>query len=211
MAQAPDRIEADIETTRAALVRDVDALADRTLPNRVVGRRWADMKQKVHNMSEKVMGTPSAVGDRASSAGETIGDKIGDKIGGMASDAGDKVGDVASTVAHGVQEAPHTLARETRGNPLAAGMIAFGVGLLAASMTPTPQAVRRAGERIRENAADVLEPMAEPAQRLKDDLSTSVGDAADQVKQAAGDAAHTTVDETKAAVSDAKERTQQAM
>jgi ElaB/YqjD/DUF883 family membrane-anchored ribosome-binding protein len=203
MAQAPDRIEADIETTRAALVRDVDALADRTLPNRVVGRRWADMKQKVHSMSEKVMGTPGAVGDKTSQAG--------DKISGMASDAGDKIGDMAGSVAHGVQQAPEMVARQTRGNPLAAGMIAFGVGLLTASLLPTPQIMQRTGERIRDNAADVLEPLAEPAQRLKDDLSTSVGEAVDQVKETAGDAVHKTADETKSAAQEAKDRTQQAM
>jgi hypothetical protein len=113
---------------------------------------------------------------------------------GMASDAGEKVGDIAGSVTHGVQQAPQMIAQQTRGNPLAAGMIAFGVGLLTASLLPTPQIMQRTGERIRDNAADVLEPLAEPAQRLKDDLSTSVGEAVDQVKHTAGPAAHKTTD-----------------
>ena len=40
MAEGPDRIREDIETTRAELARNVDALADRTVPTRVARRRW---------------------------------------------------------------------------------------------------------------------------------------------------------------------------
>ena len=61
MAEEPDRIRNDIESTRAELTRNVDLLAEKTSPGRVARRQWGNVK-------EKVMGTPrqaaySATGD----------------------------------------------------------------------------------------------------------------------------------------------------
>ena len=48
---------------------------------------------------------------------------------GVASDATNKAHDALSNVRSVVADAPHQLASGTRGNPLAVGLIAFGVGL----------------------------------------------------------------------------------
>jgi gas vesicle protein len=206
MAEEPDRIKDDIETTRSELTRNVDALADRTMPNRVVRRGWDDLKEKVHGMSEKVMGTPR---DMAHSAKDTT-----QSAAGSVQEATARAGEVASDVAGTIRRAPQTLARQAQGNPIAAGVIAFGVGLLAASLVPTTDMEKRAGRQIKDNAGDLIEPMREPlaesAQQLKEGFSESVGDAAQQVKETAKGAAQTTTDQAKSSADVTTARARQA-
>lgn len=211
MAEAPDRIRDDIEATRSDLARDVDALADRTVPTRVARRRWDELKGKVRGVSESVMGAPGnggrAVKDRTRSAVGTVQE--------AASQAGDKAADVAGNVADTVRQAPGTIAEKAKGNPIAAGIIAFGVGLLTASLIPASEVERKAGEKIRENADDLLEPVREPlaqsGQQLKEDLTGSVTAAAEEVKETAKDAARATKDQATSSAQDAKERTTRAV
>src|SRR6266496_6422627 len=95
----------------------------------------------------------------------------------------------AGNVADTVRQAPEAVTRRTQGNPVAAGVIAFGVGLLAASLLPTTDAEKRAGQQLKENAGDLVEPVRQPlkesAQQVKDDVSGTVRDAAQQVKETA--------------------------
>jgi hypothetical protein len=213
MAQEPDRIRSEIEYTRAELTRDVDRLADKTSPKRVAQRRWSAVK-------EKVMGTPSStsygpsfsttdsVKDKASSAADSVKDK--------ASLVSDKAGEAAHSAADSVRSAPQKVAQHTQGNPIAAGVIAFGVGLLAASLIPATEIEKRAGQQLKDNAGDLADrvDLQETAQELKEDLTGTVRDAAQQVKDTAQDAARTTGDEAKSsargAADDAKQAAHQA-
>jgi len=222
MAQAPDRIRDDIETTRADLARDVDMLADRTLPNRMVRRRWTAVRGRMRLVSEKVMGTPGyrqteyGYGYPTPSRTETAADKARSAAGGVqdvAQRAGERASEATSRAADTVQQAPEAMRRQTQGNPLAAGLIAFGAGLLTASLIPASEAERRAGERLQEEAGGLMdrvrEPLAESGRQLKDDVSGSVRQAADQVKETARDAARTTAEESKGAARDATRQTRQ--
>lgn len=206
MAEEPDRLKRDIENTRASLTRDVDLLAEKTSPKRVAQRRWASVK-------EKVMGTTDhawqATGDTTSSALGTVQDK--------ASHVGDKashLGDVASGKAHdaasAVRNAPQAIASQAQGNPLAAGIIAFGVGMLAATLIPVSDAERRVGQQIKDNSGELTDKVKDLASEMKDDLSGTVQHAVDQVKETAQDAAHTTRDQAQSSAQDVKDQTQQA-
>jgi hypothetical protein len=110
-----------------------------------------------------------------------------------------------------VRDAPQKLARQTQGNPIAAGVIAFGVGLLAASLVPTTEVEARAGQQLKDNAGDLVDRVREPVMQLKDDVSESVKDAAGQVKDTTKDAAHTTAGEARASAQDAAQDTRQAV
>jgi uncharacterized protein YjbJ (UPF0337 family) len=203
VAEEPDRIRDEIEYTRADLARNVDRLADKTSPTRVAQRRWTAVK-------EKVMGTPrhaaDATADTARSAVGTVQDQ--------ASRAGDRAGEAAHDVADSVREAPRKVVRQAQGNPIAAGVIAFGVGLLAASLIPASEAEKRAGQQLRDNAGEladqVREPLRESAQQFRDDMSGTVREAAGQVKETARDAAMTTKDEATSSARSATEETRQA-
>jgi len=225
MAEEPDRIRDDIEVTRAQLAADVDRLADKTSPSRVAQRGWSTAKAKVRDVSDRVMGTAhdggstvkdktgsavDTVKDKAGSAADTVKDKAGsaadtvkDKAGSAADTVRDKAGDVADTV----RATPAKVSRQTQGNPIAAGLIAFGAGLLAASLLPTTELEKRAGREVRDHAEDLIEPVREPltqaAQGLKDDLGGTARDAVASVRDTAKDAVQTTKESAKSSAQDA--------
>ncbi|MEU7903446.1 DUF3618 domain-containing protein [Actinoplanes sp. NPDC049118] len=195
MAEAPDRLRHDIEETRTSLTRDVDRLAEKTSPKRVAQRRWNSVK-------EKVMGTSEHAAQHAASAADTMQ--------GKASQLGDAASEKAHDVAGTVKHAPRAVAQQTQGNPLAAGIIAFGVGMLAATLIPVTDAERRAGQQLKDHSDDLTDRVKDVAAEMKDDLSGSVQHAVEQVKETTTDAARTTRDQAQTSAQDAKDHTRQA-
>jgi ElaB/YqjD/DUF883 family membrane-anchored ribosome-binding protein len=206
VVEEPDRIRNDIESTRAALARDVNRLADRTSPTRVAQRRWTAVKERVRGVSDKVMGAPSGATQSVHDAAAKAGDRAGD----VAHEVGARAGDAADAV----RQAPQAVATKTQGNPVAAGVIAFGVGLLAASLIPESDVERRAVQQLRDDSGDLVdrvrEPLTESAQQLKENLSEPVREAVDQVKETARDAAQRTTYEAKSSARDAADQVRSA-
>jgi hypothetical protein len=56
MTRDADIIRADIERTRGALGEDVDAVADKITPSKIVGRQTDKLKSAVGGVRDKVMG-----------------------------------------------------------------------------------------------------------------------------------------------------------
>ncbi|MEN8585403.1 DUF3618 domain-containing protein [Arthrobacter sp. KBS0703] len=196
MSENPDAIRADIEATRARLGTNVDAVADKVTPSNIVHRQTDKVKDAVFGVKEKVMGAADhasgGVHSATSSAGSTIGD------------AGSAIGD-----------APHKAAVKTQGNPLAAGLIAFGAGLLVSSLIPPSQKEREAADALKtaaepvtaqltEAAKDVAQGLKEPAQEAMENVKATTTDAAEHVK-GEGQAA---VSDVKDSATDAKDRVQ---
>lgn len=208
MAAEPDRIKNDIELTRARLTADVDQLADRTSPTRVMQRGWHRFTDKVHTVSDTVMGKPAQAADSV----KRVAGQAGDKISGVASDATDKIGEVASSAADTVREAPRMAAEQTRGNPIAAGLIAFGAGLLAAALIPETEAERRLSRKLADSdlAQQVREPLMESADQVRQDVAGTVKQSASEVVQTAKEAASSTMDEAKETAQRAKEEAARA-
>jgi uncharacterized protein DUF3618/excreted virulence factor EspC (type VII ESX diderm) len=194
MAEEPDRLRQDIERTRASLTQDVDRLAEKTSPKKVAQRRWNSVKEKVMGSTDHAR---HAAGDTTSSVVTTVQDK--------ASHLGDVAGEKAHGAADAVRSAPQAVAAQTQGNPLAAGIIAFGVGLLAATLIPVTDAERRAGQQLKDNSGELTDKLKDAATDLKDDLSGTVGHAVDEVKQTAQDAAQTTKEQARSSAQDAKD------
>jgi len=199
MAEEPNQIRGQIEATRAELTRDVDRLADKASPKRMARRRWTAVK-------EKVMGVPQSAQESTGSMMDTAREKADSAVGTLqdkAYQAKERVGETAHEVADTVGEASTVVARQAQGNPLAVGIIAFGVGLLSASLIPQTETERRAGRELKDRAGDLVEPIREPladsAQHLKSDLGGAAREAAQEVKQTAKEAASTSMDQTREA------------
>jgi gas vesicle protein len=199
MAEEPDRLRQNIEDTRAALTRDVERLAEKTSPAKVAQRRWNSVKEKVMGSTEHGR---HAAADTASSTVTAVQDK--------ASHLGDVAGEKAHDAADAVRNAPQAVAAQTQGNPLAAGIIAFGVGMLAATLIPVTDAERRAGQQLKDNSSELTDQVKDIASDLKDDLSGPVQHAVGEVKQTAQDAAQTTKEQAQSSAQDVKDQTQQA-
>ena len=195
MAEEPDRLRQEIENTRASLTRDVDLLAEKTSPTKVAQRRWTAVKEKVMGSSEharhSASDTASTVSDKASSVAGTVSDKAS-SVAGTVSDKASQVGDVASDKAHqaadAVRSTPQAITSQTQGNPIAAGIIAFGVGMLAATLIPVSDAEKRAGAQLKENSGDPTDKVKDVASEMREDLTGTVQEAAGQVKQTAQEA-----------------------
>jgi gas vesicle protein len=206
VVEEPDRLRQDIESTRATLTRDVDRLAEKTSPKQVARRRWTAMKEKVMGSTEQARhavghGTSSATGSVQSAAG-TVQEK--------ASQLGDAASSTAHQAADAVRNAPQAVTSQTQGNPIAAGVIAFGVGLLAATLIPASDAERRAGQQLKEHGSDLTDQVKDVAGEMKDDLTGTVQQAAGQVKQVAQEGVQETKEQARSSAQDAKEQTRQA-
>lgn len=185
----PDRIRREIEGTQRNLSTDVNALTEKVSPGRIVERRVGRLRTAFGSAKERVMGTAA---DQASTAG-------------------DKVGTVASAAGSAVGDAPESIRRGTRGNPLAAGLIAFGAGWLVSSLLPASDPERRLAGQATDLAREHVAPVArQAAEEAKENLREPVRQAADSVREEAADAASTVQDEARSATGDVTDRAQQA-
>ena len=206
----PEVIRRQIEDTRRELSYDVDALNEKVNPARVVDRRVTAAKGRITNLKEKVMGSAH---DTASSTQVMASDAAG-SVQGAASSAVGTVQDAASTAVGAVQQAPDAVVRQTQGNPLAAGLIAFGVGWLVSSLLPASEKekelAQQAESAVREHKDALLEPAKQAAQEIGDQLKPAAQEAVESVKATAQDAAATVKDEGQTAVQDVQGQAQQS-
>ncbi len=214
MGARPDEIRDEIEQTREELAYDVDRLADRTVPSRVVERRWEGVKEKARNMADTVMGARDTAQGKASDAGSTVKETASqatDKVKETASQASDKVVGTAQSVAGTVQQTPDIVARRTRGNPLAAGLIAFGAGLLAASLLPETEREKQAGAAVAERSQGLVDKAKETGKELAQELSGTAREAGEQIKESAKEAARNTSQQAQESGRSTVEQTRQAV
>ncbi|PVZ60324.1 DUF3618 domain-containing protein [Arthrobacter sp. H-02-3] len=195
MSENPDVIRADIEATRARLGTNVDAVADKVTPSHIVQRQTDRVKENVKDavfgVKEKVMGTADhTVGSMHAAAGSA---------GAHVSDAGTAIGD-----------APAQVKTKTQGNPLAAGLIAFGAGLLVSSLIPASQKEREAADALKTAAEPLTTELTEAAKHVAEGLREPVQAAMENVKATAADATEHVKTEGQGAVADVKDRTVEA-
>jgi hypothetical protein len=192
MGTQPDELKTEVEHTRAHLARNVDLLAEKVTPSKVARRKADAAHNRLAGIKERVMG----------SANNTRNDVQGSAHG--AADAASRTTEQtretvrrrAGQVSDTVQQTPDLVKERTQGSPVAAGIIAFGAGMLAAALLPPTAAEQRVGEKVRAHSDGLLQPMKETAQGvaqdLKDDLSGPASDAADSLKSTAHGAVRAT-------------------
>jgi len=89
--------------------------------------------------------------------------------------------------------------QQTQGNPLGAGLVAFGVGLVIASLLPATEPEKQVAQRAEETARG---PVQEKAMEVAQPVLESAKESAQQVKQTAAAAVSDTVDEARSAAED---------
>ncbi len=216
----PDEIRADIERTRAALSDDVDELAEAVNPKNVAQRQVDKVKEAASNVKERVMGSDDddydrgAVGtvvDEVSSdreAGAHKASEAKDAVADKAYAARHTVGEKASEARYAVRRAPTTVKRKAQGNPLAAGVIAFGLGMLVSSLIPSTEKERKAVSQLQENLEPVKERASEMARDVAGNLREPAQEAAESVKAAATGGAEHVRHEGQSAAAEIKDQAQ---
>ena len=184
MSSNPDQIRHEIEETRAELSGDVNALADSVRPSAVAQRQVDKVKSGVASVKDSIMGT--------------------------ADDATSSVSGAAGSVSDKASDAKSAVRRQARGNPLAAGLVAFAAGWLVSSVLPASQAERQGAAALKEKAQPLTENVTSAAKEVAENLKEPARDAVEQVKSSAADSAATVKDEAKSTASDVKDSSQQA-
>jgi hypothetical protein len=130
----------------------IEAIGDRVSPGRVVERRVARMRRSASNLGTRVMGVPRA-------AAGTVRGGAGTAVSGTH--------EAAAGMAGAVGDAPERAKEVAGSNPLAAGAVAFGIGVLLGSLAPPSRSERQIADAV-------VEP-------LKQELATAGREVADAV------------------------------
>lgn len=186
MGQSTEELNSQIEDTRARMAGDLDALQDRVSPSAIVERRKAAARSRVSGMRDKIMGTATdvrdTVKDKASSAGGSVS-------GSMPSTSDLSAPDVRSAASSAVGSA-HS---QVQGSPLAAGLVAFGAGLVISSLIPASKVEADLAHQTIETAKEKGQPLLDEArdagQSLAQDVKEQATQAAQEVKDSATESA----------------------
>jgi gas vesicle protein len=184
----PDQIRNEIEATRAELSGDVNALADSVKPGNVARRQADKVRSGVSSLKDNVMGTAE---DLTHNVKDTASD----------------LGQSASGAAGGTKSA---VRQKARGNPLAAGLVAFAAGWLVSSLIPATQAEQQGATALKEKAEPLKEQVTSAVKEVASNLQEPARDAVEQVKSSATDSAQTVKEEAQGAASDVKDSSQEA-
>jgi gas vesicle protein len=209
VGSSPEELTREIQQVRGELALTLEAVGDRIAPKKVVARAKADVAERVENVRERV--SPTRIIDRRTeslrlgirSVQESVMGRNDDvareseleegrftgTVRGQSKRLAERTGKVTAAVADRAQQPPDTLRDKTEGNPLVAGLVAFGGGVLLASLLPPSDPERKVARQVKERAEPVKEKAIEAGRSVADQVQQSAQDSTEQVKQQATDAA----------------------
>ena len=107
--------------------------------------------------------------------------------------------------------APELIQHQTQGNPLAAGLIAFGAGFLVSTLIPPSEPERQAAGALQEKLEPVKERAIEAGQGLKEQVQQAATEGLGHVKESASEAAQQVKQDVDDAGGQVKDHTQQGL
>jgi ElaB/YqjD/DUF883 family membrane-anchored ribosome-binding protein len=185
MTNNPDDIRREIEDTRGRLSSDVNALTDTVSPSNVARRQADKVNGVATSVKERVMGTAEDLRSTGS--------------------------DTASSVGQAPSAAADKARGKTEGNPLAAGLIALGVGWLVGSMLPASEKEKQAAVSLKEKAQPLVEEAKTVAQDTAQELKEPAKQAAQSIKETATQAQENLTQEGKSTAEDVKSQAQSSV
>jgi len=183
-SKTPEEIRAEIERTRAGLSYDVDTLADKVDPTSIAHRQTDKVKGRLTTMKESVMGTAHSGTSSVSGA--------------------------ASGAVDSAEETAHRAVGKAKGNPLAVGLIAFGVGALVASLIPASDAEQELAATAKDKAGPAVDAAKGAAQDVAQNLKEPAQEAFSSVADTAQEAAGTVKSDAQSAAGEVKDSAQQS-
>jgi cell division septum initiation protein DivIVA len=210
MTSDPDQIRSGIEQTQRNLSADVDALTEKVSPPRIVERRVERTRSAVTTLKDRIMGSTaqqaSTLGQQASNFGESAGSS--------AAAAKDTVAAKASSAADAASSVPGQVRQRAVGNPLAAGLIAFGAGWLLSALLPATEPEKQVASQVKDLAVEqgrpVVQQLGQAGQQAAEELRESAQQRVQSVKETASDAASTVTEEARSQASDVTGHAQEA-
>jgi len=179
------------------MAQTLEAIGDRLSPERVVERRKAAVKQRFRRVREGVMGSPAYVEPTARAARD------------QAASAASSAADAARTMAEKVQDVPGQLADTTAGNPLAAGLVALGTGLLLATVFPKTQTEQQLLDGVQPQIERFGDELRDAGQRLSGDVRDEAKHAIERTTSSGKEAVSVVADEARSSVQSVAEQARQ--
>jgi gas vesicle protein len=189
---------ADIEATRSNLSRDIDELTDKVSPARVVERRKEATKSRIGSVRDKLMGSAHHATSSVHGTGSGVASTVSDRASGVA-------GSVSGGASHGL----NAVESRAQGNPLAAGVVAFGVGMLVSALIPASEKEAEAAQRLTEAAKEHGQPLVDEAKsvgaEMGQDLKESAQQSAQEVKATAQESVQNVKEEGQSSAQNVKD------
>ncbi len=184
MMTSPDEIRAQIARTRIELSSDVDELGDKVSPGQIAKRQVGRVKGSANTVRNRIMG---AADSGTSSAGSAM-----------------------SSAQHAMTGASGQVQQQTQGNPIAAGLVAFGVGMLLSSLFPASRPEAQAAAAVKDQAQPLVDEVTAATKDAANNLREPAQQAVESVKSSAADAVDTVKEEGSSAAGDVKDQAQSA-
>ena len=193
-----DRVSPKLAKERAKekVTARMDEITDRVSPKRIARRRTALVRGRVRNVRESVMG----------SVEEVEPSRAADPVRGGARRASQRVGQTAGSLADEARSAPEMVKTKAQGNPLIAGLVAFGGGIVLASALPPSESERQAAERILEELEPLKQQAVSAGRSVAGELQQSAQSRAERVKQRAASGAQRVKSEAQGSAEEVKDQ-----
>ncbi len=136
--------------------------------------------------------------------------KVRDHVMGAADSGSSSAGDATSSVHDAVTGAPGQVKQQAQGNPIAAGVFAFGADMLLSSLFPASQPEAQAAAAVKEQAQPLVDEVTDAATDAASNVQEPAQQALESVKSTASDAVDTVKEEGTSAAGDVKDQAQDA-
>jgi hypothetical protein len=152
--------------------------------NSDIARTRAELSQDVDALQDKV--SPSAIMERRKTAMRDKWSSAKGKVMGSGQGATQGVSSATSSAGSAIED-------RVEGSPLAAGLVAFGAGLVIAGLIPATKAEAQGAQRLKEAAQEHGQPIVDQAksaaQEVGEQLKDKATEAAQEVKASAQESA----------------------
>jgi hypothetical protein len=199
MAERTDELREDIEQKRHDIGYTVDQIQNRVSPGRVTARGRYRARRWFIDTKDRLMGN-----DQPSYSWESPSQGLAQRAEAMT----DRASEIVSEAKETISQAPGMMRQQTRGNPLAAGLVAFGGGMLVGTLLPETNVEARAARRLEPAVSSVASEAGEIGREITEDVKASAGEAMEEVKDTAVTAAEGVKEEARQAADRAKEQTE---
>jgi gas vesicle protein len=171
-----------------------------------VAQTAEDLKAQLADQRETLGRDFEAIGDRVSPS--RMAQRRKNAVRERWQSTKDRVMGSASSAGEAVSSVPQGAANVAQGNPLALGLVAFGAGLVVATLLPESKPEQQLAEKVQptvEHAAselgtaaqETVEQLKPKAQAAVEEVKSSAQDSVQQVKGEASDAASRTAEQAK--------------
>jgi hypothetical protein len=169
----------------------LNAISEKVSPTQMARRQTGRVKDRFAGIRAAVMGSAENATQSVQGAAGATGEKAG-------------------ALVQSVQQAPQAAKAQAQGNPLAAGLVAFGLGLLAASVIPASERERQLAAKVGETAQPAVQQAQTVAQEVKQNLQENAQSALGEVKQAATSATQEMKDQAASSAQEVGQTARQA-